>query len=199
MYSALRTIGNDREIKAVLILSSVHGEGASLVCFQFAHSIAQGEGEKVLLVDANLRNPSLHSLCDLEQGTGLVDLLEGRVSADEIVRETAQPGLSIVTAGAQTKDAPRLLGSSQLIKAVEIWKKRFSLVIFDTSPVLAYADAVVLGRFLDGVIMVVHAGKTRWEVIQRAQEILKNAKANVIGVVLNKRQYVIPKLVYRRL
>jgi capsular exopolysaccharide synthesis family protein len=199
MYNTLRMVGNDRTIRSVLILSSVHGEGTSSVCSQFARSVAQGEGEKVLLVDANLRNPTIHNFFDLEQGAGLVDLLEGRVSADEVIRETEPRGLSIVMAGSPTTNAPKLLGSSHLIKALEIWKERFSLVIFDTSPVLTYADAVVLGRFVDGVILVVHAGKTRWEVIQRAQEILKNAKANILGVVLNKRQYVIPKPVYRRL
>jgi len=199
MSSALRTIETDRQVKTVLLLSSVHGEGTSSVCAQFARSLAQGDGEKILLVDANLRCPTLHQFYDLERENGLSEFLEGGGSADTHVKETNIPGLSVITAGAPTEDAPRLLGSPVLKKALAEWRERYSWVIFDTSPALAYADAVVLGRLLDGVILVVQAGKTRWEVIRKAQEILTNAKANVLGVVLNKRQYVIPRPIYRRL
>jgi len=199
MSSTIRAIGTDRQIRSVLFLSSVHGEGTSSVCAQFARSIAQGDGEKVLLVDANLRSPSLHTLFGLERGRGLTELLDGHVSADTVIKETRTPGLSVITAGESTQDAPRLLGCPQMKKVLADWRDQYSWVIFDASPALAYADAVVLGRLLDGVILVVQAGKTRWEVIRKAQEILKNAKANVLGVVLNKRQYVIPKPIYRRL
>jgi len=199
MSSALRTIGTNRKIKSVLFLSSVHGEGTSSVCAHFARSIAQGDGEKVLLVDANLRSPILHMFFDLERGNGLTELLAGGASGDAIIRKTSTPGLSLVTAGAPTQDAPRLLGSAHLKEVLTEWRERYSWIIVDTSPALAYADAVVLGRMMDGVILVVQAGKTRREVIGKAQEILKNAKASVLGVVLNKRQYVIPKPIYRRL
>ena len=199
MSSALRTIDTEREIKAILFLSSVRGEGTSSVCAQFARSIVQGSAEKVLLVDANLRRPSIHSLFGLERESGLADVLDGQASASDMIRKTEIPGLSIITAGTPTQDAPRLLGSAHFKKTLAEWKQHYSWVIFDSSPALAYADAVILGRLLDGVILVVQAGKTRWEIIRRAQEILKNAKANILGVVLNKRQYVIPRPIYRRL
>jgi capsular exopolysaccharide synthesis family protein len=199
MASTLQTIDTDRQVKTVLLLSSVHGEGTSTVCAQFARSVAQGDGKKILLVDANLRHPTLHELFDLERESGLTEFLEGGGSADTLIRETNIPGLSVITAGAPTEDAPRLLGSPVLKKILPEWRERYSWVIFDTSPALAYADAVVLGRLLDGVILVVQAGKTRWEVIRKAQEILTNARANVLGVILNKRQYFIPKPIYRRL
>jgi protein-tyrosine kinase len=198
MASTLRTDDTDRQIKTILFLSSVRGEGTSSVCAQFARSIAQGDGGKVLLVDANLRSPTLHGLFGLEREKGLTELLDG-TSADTVIRETRIPGLSLITAGAPVQDAPRLLSSPHLKRALSEWRERYSWIIFDTSPALAYADAVVLGRLLDGVIIVVQAGKTRWEVIRKAQEILTNAKANVLGVVLNKRQYVIPRPIYRRL
>jgi len=198
MASTLRTNGTERQIKTILFLSSVHGEGTSSICAQFARSIAKGGGESVLLVDANLRSPTLHDLFGLKRENGLVELLGG-VSADTVIRETDTPGLSVITAGAPTQDAPRLLSSPILRNVLTEWRERYTWVIFDTSPALAYADAVVLGRLLDGVIFVVQAGKTRWEVIRKAQEILSNTKANVLGVVLNKRQYVIPRPIYRRL
>jgi protein-tyrosine kinase len=199
MSSTLRTFDSDRQIKTVLFLSSVHGEGTSSVCAQFARTIAQGKGEKVLLVDANLRSPTLHEFFDLEREHGLTELLESGDATDAVIRQTGIPGLSVITAGAPAQDAPRLLASPHLKKLLSEWKERYSWIIFDTSPVLAYADAVVLGRLLDGIVLVVQAGKTRWEVIRKAQEILKNAKVNILGVVLNKRQYVIPKPIYRRL
>jgi capsular exopolysaccharide synthesis family protein len=199
MHSALRSIGTEREIKTILVLASVHGEGTSSVCSQFARSMVQSDEGKILLVDANLRTPGLHQIFGLERDGGLVEMLEGKIPAGQAIRETAQAGLFVVTAGAPTEDAPRLLGSSRLKTMLAQWRKEYSLVIFDSSPALAYADAVVLGRLFDGVILVVQAGKTRWEVIRRAREILKNAKAEILGVVLNRRQYVIPRRVYRRL
>lgn len=199
MASTLRTIGADRQIKAVLFLSSVHGEGTTSVCAQFARSVVQGGDEKVLLVDANLRSPTLHGFFGIEREKGLTELLEHPGSTDTIIRKTGTPGLSVITSGAPTQDAPKLLGSPVLKEALSQWRQQYSWVIVDTAPALAYADAVVLGRLLDGVILVVQAGKTRWEVIRKAQENLKNARANILGVVLNKRQYVIPKPIYRRL
>jgi capsular exopolysaccharide synthesis family protein len=199
MHGALRSTGTDREIKTLLVLSSVHGEGTSSVCSQFARSMAQSDEGKILLVDANLRTPVLHQLFGLERDGGLVELLEEKIPLEQAIRETESSGLFVVTAGAPTEEVSRLLGSPRLKTILAQWRKEYSLVIFDTSPALAYADAVVLGRLFDGVILVVQASKTRWEVIQRAREILKNAKAEILGVVLNRRQYVIPRRVYRRL
>lgn len=199
MHSTLKSNKAEQEIKTILILSSVHGEGASSVCSQFARSLAQGGEESVLLVDADLRTPRQHHFFDLEREDGLVELLEGKLSTDQVVKKTRQSNLFVVTAGGPTEDPSRLLGTPRLKEALTEWKQQYTYIICDSSPALAYADAIILARLANGVILVVQAGKTRWEVIRKAQDTLNNAKATLLGVVLNKRQYVIPKRIYRRL
>lgn len=199
MHDIIKAANSNHEVRSVLILSSVHSEGTSSVCSQFARSLVQSGQEKVLLVDANLRSPVLHDLFSLERKSGIVELLEGKVSGKEVVKETNFPGLFVITSGQPTEDPPHLLGSSRLKEALTEWERSYSYILFDSSPVLAYADAAILSRLIDGVVLVVQAGKTRWEVIRKAQDTLNNAQANFLGVVLNRRQYVIPKRVYKRL
>lgn len=199
MFNAIKLRHSDRKIKALLITSSVHGEGTSSVCSQFARSLTQGGQEKVLVVDANLRTPALHHIFGLEREKGFVELLQGSASANELIKETKFPNLFVLTSGRATNEPSRLLSSPHLKEALAEWNRRYSFVLFDSTPVLAYADAVILSRLIEGVVLVVQAGKTRWEVIRRAQETLNNVKAPLLGVVLNRRQYVIPKRVYKRL
>jgi capsular exopolysaccharide synthesis family protein len=188
-----------QQVKAILITSSVHGEGASSVCSQFALSLAKGNQEKVLLLDANLRSPMLHEFFGLERKGGFVEFMEGAASAGDVVKKTNFPGLFVITSGEPAGDYTCLLDSPRLKEALAEWKRDYSYVLIDCSPILAYADAVVLSRLSDGVVLVVQAGKTRWEVIRRARETLVNVKVPILGVVLNRRQYVIPKRVYKRL
>jgi capsular exopolysaccharide synthesis family protein len=199
MYSALKLNRTEHGTKAILILSSVHGEGTSSVCSQFGRSLVQGGQENILLVDADLRTPTLHHFFNLQRESGLVEFLEGKLSTDQVVKKTDQPTLFVVTAGSPTEDPSRLLDTPRLKEALTEWKRKYTYVIFDSSPALAYADAIILARLLDGAILVVQAGKTRWEVIRKARDTLNNAKVTLLGVVLNKRQYVIPKRIYKRL
>jgi capsular exopolysaccharide synthesis family protein len=199
MLNLLMTGNSDRNIRAIMMLSSVHGEGTSSVCAQFARSLLQVEGRKVLLVDANLRSPVQHKLFGLQRPGGLVELLKGMVEPHEIIKETGHAGLSVITAGEATEDTPDLLGSSRLKELLAEWKETYHYVLLDSAPILAYADAVILCQAVDGVVLVVHAGKTRREVIQQAQDTINKAQAKVLGVVLNRRRYVIPKGIYRRL
>ena len=199
MQNIIRSANSNGEVRAVLLLSAVHGEGTSSVCAQFARSLAQSGQEAVLVVDANLRSPALHDLFGVERNIGFAELMQGKVSPGEAIKKTEFPGLHVVTSGERAEDPPHLLSSPHFKEALTEWKRSYSYVLFDSPPALAYADAAILGRHLDGAVLVIQAGKTRWEVIQKAQETLSNAKASILGVVLNKRQYVIPRRVYKRL
>ena len=199
MLNSIKLTNPNHKIKAILMASSIQGEGTSSVCSQFALSLVQSSQERVLLLDANLRSPVLHDLFGLERGGGFVELMEGSASASEVVKETNFPGLFVITSGQPAGDYTRLLNSPRLQEALAEWKRDYSYVLMDSPPVLAYADAVILSRLFDGVVLVVQAGKTRWEVIRKARETLMNVKVPILGVVLNRRQYFIPKKVYKRL
>jgi capsular exopolysaccharide synthesis family protein len=199
MINTIKLKSTDRNMATILMTSSVHGEGTSSICSQFARALAQAGQEKVLLVDANLRSPVLHDIFGLEREGGFVELMEGVAAEENLAKQTDLPGLFVITSGRPTADPSPLLGLPFLKEVLSRWSRDYSYVLFDSSPVLAYADAAILGRLIDGVVLVVQAGKTRWEVIRRAQDTLKDAQASLLGVVLNRRQYVIPKRLYRRL
>lgn len=199
MCNAINVRNPNQKVQDIVITCSVHGEGVSSVSRDFACALIQSGQEKVLLVDANLRKPVLHDVFGLERRGGLVELLTGSASGPEVIKQTNFSGLFVITSGQPAEEPSRLLNSSRLKEALAEWNREYSYVLFDSCPVLNYADAVILSHLVDGVVLVVQAGKTRWEVVRRAQDTLNNAKAVVLGVVLNRRQYVIPKLIYKRL
>ena len=199
MCNAINVRNPNKKVKDIVVTCSVHGEGVSSVSRDFACALIQGGQEKVLLVDANLRNPVLHDAFGLERRGGLVELLSGSASGPEVIKPTNFSGLFVITSGQPAEEPSRLLNSDRLKEALAEWNREYSYVLFDSCPVLNYVDTVILSHLVDGVVLVVQAGKTRWEVVRRAQDTLNNAKAVVLGVVLNRRQYVIPKLIYKRL
>jgi len=189
---------NPKKIKTVLFSSSTEGEGTSTVLINFATTLAS-EGSKVLLVDANLRNPSLHSLFNLEKKNGLTDLLLGKSTLEGVIKKTQTNNLSVITSGIPHSVPFSLYESNSLDSLIEEMKAQFDWVLFDSPPINSYNDSSALAAKMDGVIMVVQAEKTRWEVAQSAKQRIENDKVKILGAVLNKRKMYIPEWAYKRL
>lgn len=115
------------------------------------------------------------------------------------LRDTRRESLKLITCGQAPANPTWLLGSQRMEGLIETLRQRFDYVILDSAPVVSYPDSVALNRYMDGVILVVRAGKTRWEVVQKGQASMEKAGANILGVVLNRRKFAIPKAVYDRL
>ena len=140
----------------------------------------------ILLVDANLHQPGLHRFFSLQVEGGLAEVLEHQLDWRKCVRPIRQLNLKVLTAGRSSLIPAELLGSEAFRKLVKEWRSTFSYVIFDSAPVLRYVDALTLATSVDGVILVVCAGKTRWEIAQDAKRKLAVAQANLLGVALNR-------------
>ena len=208
MEAYRRILGNiqfadpDQPPKVIVVASSVSGEGASTVATDLALCAAGGEGEEhtdVLLVDTNFRTTSLHEVFGTSGTEGLVDVIRDGGALEEFVRPTGHPHLYLLTCGGVAHDPARLLGSQKMQALLAQLRDRFDLVILDGAPVASYSDTAVLGRYVDGVVLVVRAGKTRYEVAQQSRIALEQAGVPLLGVVLNCRRYDIPGLLYRRL
>ncbi len=175
----------DRPLKTLLVTSPGPGEGKSTSIANLAITMAQ-MGSKVLLVDADLRRPVLHSIFKVDRRVGLTNVLVGRSSIDEAVFQTEIDNLSIMPCGTLPPNPSELLGSSAMKRVLEELKQRFDIVLFDTPPIIAVTDAAVLGSNLDGIIMVVKSGQTDREAAFRASVLLKNVKTStVLGALLN--------------
>lgn len=189
-YRVLRTnvefavLGNSS--KALLVTSSSPQEGKTTTLGNLGVAVAQS-GKRTLLVDTDLRRPTLHKLFGLTNRQGLTNLLlMENPSIDGAAQATSVPGLFILTAGPQPPNPAELLASRKMDTIIEAAQRGFDAVLFDSPPVLAVADASILAAKLREVVMIVDTGRTRSEVAQRAKQTLENSGAKVLGVVLNR-------------
>jgi capsular exopolysaccharide synthesis family protein len=196
-HNLLRIIP-EGNIKAILFASCNEGEGSSTVVAQFASALASG-GEKVLLVDANLRSPSLHVAFNVGRENGFTDLMIGRSILSRVIKETKVANLSIISSGAPHPNPLALLESGSLESQLAEMKGKFDWVLFDAPPLVRFMDAIVLSPKVEGVVMVVEAEKTRWEVAESSRQRILRENGKVLGAVLNKRRYPVPDWFYKRM
>jgi capsular exopolysaccharide synthesis family protein len=202
-YKKLKTnlllLSSGNALKTIMVSSSTVREGASTVASNLAVIMAKDSTLNILLVDTNLRHPTLHKVFKLRNNDGLSEVVVGSVEIQDVLRETELQNLSLITVGNSSANLSDILESSSFEELVVQLKDAYDYVIFDVAPINTCSDGSLLTRQMDGVILVVRSGKTRREVVQKAKEQLERANAKIVGVVLNRRRYVIPKLFYNRL
>jgi capsular exopolysaccharide synthesis family protein len=187
----------DKELKVILVTSASPDEGKSTVVQYLAQAISQ-TGKKVMALDADLINPTLHRRFGIPNQRGLSNLIVG--DADSTVFTTLKdyPNLSVITTGPIPPNSSELLGSARMKHLMDRLREEYDVVIMDTSPILPVTDAVVASSLADGVILVIQAGKTRGGEIHHAQEVLETAHANLLGVVLNRARRRVNDYYYTR-
>jgi protein-tyrosine kinase len=167
-----------------MITSPKFGEGKSMVTANLAISIAR-QGEKVLVIDADLRKPTLHFMFKVENKIGLTDVLDGKILMKEAVNKTAIKRLDLLTSGDIPINSTELLSSELMKQLMEEAAIDYDIVLFDTPPVLKVADTSILANQCDSVILVVKYGKTESEKALEAKTLLERARAKVLGIILN--------------
>jgi capsular exopolysaccharide synthesis family protein len=188
-YRTLRTniqfAGLDRPCKTIVITSAAPAEGKTTTAANFAAVCAQS-GSRVLLVDGDLRKPTLHKIFGIDNQRGLTTtMIEGKSLADVAI-PTRVPNLSIVVSGPLPPNQAELTASRRMHDLLEAATRVFDLIVIDTPPVLSVSDAVALAAQTDGVILVVRGGKTSAEAARRAAEQIDAVKGRILGVLLNR-------------
>ena len=186
-------------MKILSIFSPTPKEGASTIAFNLASALTKDKGCRVLLVDANLRHPVVHSTFNIPPSPGLVEVIHEGLDVHKAIRESVIPNLFLLTGGDSPANPVVIFKSEKWVDLIELLRKKFHWVIFDGAPINLYPDATVLAPRVDAVVLVVEAENKRAEVAIQAKEHLEEAGAKVIGAVLNRRRHVIPEMVYRRL
>ncbi|MFD1851244.1 CpsD/CapB family tyrosine-protein kinase [Oceanobacillus bengalensis] len=177
----------DNEIRSFLVTSAGPSEGKSMTTANLAVVYAQ-QGKKVLLIDADLRKPTVHYTFKMDNMSGLSNVLVGDMTLMSAVEPTNVENLHIVSSGPIPPNPSELLGSRKFESMLKEAKEAYDIVIFDTPPVLAVTDAQILANIVDGSILVVRSKRTETEAAQKAIELLKAAKGKVLGTVLNGRE-----------
>jgi succinoglycan biosynthesis transport protein ExoP len=175
----------DRPARSIVITSSLPGEGKSSTAANYAVILAQ-KGGRILLVDADLRRPTLHGYFGVANTAGVSDAILGEADAAEIVTPIAELlNLEFLPAGGRVSLPSEALGSMKFHAMLKEWEARYDTVIFDTAPVLSVSDTVPLASWADAVVLVTRASITPMSALQRTKAILRRAHVRVAGVVLN--------------
>jgi capsular exopolysaccharide synthesis family protein len=171
--------------KTILVTSSQPSEGKTTTAINTAFMLAQ-TGAAVVIIDCDLRRPRLHSNFNVSNTRGLTNYLAGESSLDDVIQNTeAVPSLKLVTSGPIPPNPAELLGSEEMRKLLGTLSERFTHVIIDSPPAISFTDASILSTVVDGVILVVHGGRSSRAVVRRARQQLLDVGAHIFGVVLN--------------
>ena len=188
-YRTLRTnltfAALDKPIETLVVTSAAPGEGKSTVLANLAVTMAQG-GRRTILVDADLRRPGLHEIFGIVNDRGLTTMIvEEAVLDDPPLIGVGVDNLWLMPSGPMPPNPADILGSRKMEEVIAALRARADVVLFDAPPIIAVTDAAVLGTKVDGVLLVVCAGRTRREHAQRARELLERVHVRIVGAVLN--------------
>ncbi|HEY5561915.1 MAG TPA: CpsD/CapB family tyrosine-protein kinase [Clostridiaceae bacterium] len=175
----------DKDLKTIMITSSGPGEGKSTTSSNLAVVMAM-EGKRTLLIDCDLRKPRLHKNFGVTNTIGLSSLMIGEAKLEEVMKKTSVEGLFILTTGKRPPNPTEMLSSAKMKQVLTSLREVFDCIIFDTPPIIMVTDAQLVSQYADGCILVVASGEADREAAIKAKQLLEKAKANIIGVVLNK-------------
>ena len=176
-----------RAPKTLLVTSSLPGEGKTTTAVNTAISLAQ-TGASVVIIDGDMRRPRLRSIFDLPEREGLSSILASDTTADDMLRSVVRDvssGLFIMPSGPVPPNPAELLGSDQMRKLLATLSEKFTHIVIDSPPVNSFTDGVLIGSMVDGVLLVVHGGKSSRDVVRRSRQLLLDVGAKIVGVVLN--------------
>jgi len=183
LQANLKFLSSDKQLKAIVVTSSVPKEGKSEVSANLAAVMAQ-VGRRVLLVDADMRHPSQHHLWELTNSVGLSNVIVGEAEFKTAVREV-MPRLDVLTAGVIPPNPVALLDSKRMASLIETFLKSYDCVLIDTPPLAGIADAPILGKMVDGILLVVRPGVVDSASAKAAKDFTTRSGQNVLGLVAN--------------
>jgi capsular exopolysaccharide synthesis family protein len=182
-FKALRTSvllsSSDKPPGSIVVTSVMPGEGKTMISANLA-------GQRVLLIDGDMRKPRLHTIFKLESSFGgLSTYLAGAVNSEKIFQQGPLPALSIISSGPLPPNPSELLSSARLRALLNEVRDKFDTIIFDSAPIISVTDSLIIGRAVDGVIVVTRAAATTYDVVQRGLKSLTDVNSNILGMVVN--------------
>lgn len=175
----------DEELRTIVVTSTQPGEGKSTVISNLGITMAQS-GKRVLLIDCDLRKPTIHKKLGIYNQDGLTTLLAKEKSFQEAIRTTNINNFFVLTSGPIPPNPAELLGSKKMRALIEELKGQFDVILFDAPPVLAVTDAQILATYCDGVVFVASFGQAEKQALITAKELINKVGGKLIGVVINK-------------
>lgn len=183
LRSSIRFANIDKDIKTIVVTSSIAGEGKSTISGNLAYILSQDES-RVLIIDCDLRKPDIHQKFYIDNENGLSNVLVGECALKDVIKKI-EDSLFLITAGTIPPNPSELLGSHAMEELLNEVSDTFDYIVIDTSPILPVTDALILAAKSDATIIVARSKKTKGKIIKQSYDKLIEAKANIIGSVLN--------------
>ena len=200
LKAALFSRYQKNSLKSILFNGTSYGDGCSTTALNFAAALAQDSNIKVVLVEVNLRTPSLQNRLKIEQAPELTELVSSFCEMVPRIEIVGSENLYVIAGGCGNLVGPHgLFQSDEFDQFMKIILRNFDYVILDAPPVPVFSEFRILCSKVDGVILVVKSGKTRKQVIFQAKKELESAGGRFLGTILNQREYYIPEWLYKRL
>ncbi|MEK7359320.1 MAG: CpsD/CapB family tyrosine-protein kinase [Planctomycetota bacterium] len=190
----------EKEIRTMYVTSCKAKEGKTVSAISMAYTLSNKTNFKVLLVEGNLYYPKLSESFNVNNSYGFSDLIASDMDLNDVLIKTEHDNLSLITHGSQkshTLDVVRL--NAFFCNKFNAVKQKFNYVIFDGCSVFGFSDVPIIARHFDGMLFVVECEQTKWEMFQQAKEKVELAGGHILGAVMNKRKFYIPKMLYGKI
>lgn len=175
----------DGEFKAILVTSSTAGEGKTTTLCNVAATLAD-DGQRVIIVDCDLRKPRVHAFFEISNEFGVTDILYKNEDYKKFMHKSYHENIDIITSGKIPTNPSELLNSAKMKKFINVLKENYDYVFIDTPPIVPVTDAVIMASYIDRVILVCSSGQLEIEHGKQAKAALDSVGANLLGIVLNK-------------
>lgn len=189
-YRSIRTnieyANLDKKLKVILVTSTQQNEGKSTITANLAISFSSLQDKKILLIDGDLRNPSLHRIFELSNSKGMMDVLKGDKALDKVIYHLQKVKLDLLTTGIMPPNPGEVLVTDRMKSFIEEIREDYDYIFIDSPPVGIVSDASVLSQLSDGVVFVISSGEVEMDFAKLAKEKLMNVDAKILGAVLNK-------------
>lgn len=192
----LMSTATGKTVKSIMVTSAMNGEGKTTAALSLAYTLAVNAKDNVYLADGSWNAPKMDKVFNFGEVPGISDYFRDDIDLNEIVRQTQTANLSVIPFGKKTSNSMEILKPAVLKEKIDELKSRCDYLIFDAASIMGSSDMAVLSTFFDGVILVIECEKTKWQVVELAKSKLESAGANIVGVVLNKRKFYIPRWLY---
>lgn len=171
-------------LKSILVTSALPQEGKSTIVINLAIAFA-ADGTRTLLVDGDMRRPSLHKAAGLKNSLGLSNYLTSKISLDDVLQDTNFKNLNAISCGPIPPNPSELFNSYRMKELLNEAKARFDRILFDGAPIFGISDSVILAKTLDGVIQVIRFGKVTWDIVNKSKQRLQSLGVKITGVIIN--------------
>lgn len=184
LRNSILVLNPDRASRTILMTSSVRGEGKSVGTLNLGATLAELQHTRAIVIDADVRDPSIERYLGLPRRQGLTELLTGVIPLQAAIRQTSIDGLDVIGAGEKPPNPMEVLNLDRIKSVLHTLKRDYDYVLLDSPPALQLNDASMLGSIADGIILIVRLGETPRHLVEQAQSVLENLGGNILGVCL---------------